>query len=233
VSRWNCLLGFMAAAADLVLLGSLVFSFGLSWLGIIAGIATISTVAALFPLAWRPATRASSPPSPPTPPSAPLIPPRPLSSPAPSQTLPSTPDADPRIPDLSRRTGPESQTLPSTPDADPLANKPWLNVVEDCVDLYDELERLQPSLDVAAQEVADHCCGRLLEILERSGVTILAENTTFDPKRHSAEPVRESPSEGAAIEATLSPGFAVGRRVFRRARVKLAASILPPPESSP
>jgi hypothetical protein len=64
---------------------------------------------------------------------------------------------------------------------DTLQNKPWLNLVEECVDLYDELYRLQSSLDTSAQELADHCRCRLLEILERSGVSILADNTTFDP----------------------------------------------------
>ena len=111
-----------------------------------------------------------------------------------------------------------------------MANKPWLSLFEECVDFYGELERLQPSLDASAQEMVDHCRCRLLEILERSGVTILAEDTAFDRGRHQAESTCESPHEATPIETTLSPGFAVGRRVFRRARVKVAASILPTQE---
>lgn len=126
-----------------------------------------------------------------------------------------------------------AEDLESTPGDDPLENKPWLNLIEECVDLYDELDRLRPSLDAASAEFADHCRCRLLEILERCGVSILAEDTAFDRSRHQAESTNESPHEGAPIEATLSPGFAVGRRVFRRARVKLAEAILPTQETLP
>jgi molecular chaperone GrpE (heat shock protein) len=119
------------------------------------------------------------------------------------------------------------------PDDDPLDNKPWLSLIEECVDLYDELERLQPSLEIAAQELVDHCRCRLLEILQRSGVSILAEDAAFDRSRHQAEALQESACEGTPIAAMLSPGFAVGRRVFRRARVKLAPSIVPTEEPSP
>ncbi len=109
---------------------------------------------------------------------------------------------------------------------EPLENKPWISLIEECVALHEELERLRPSLDVATAEFADHCCCRVQEILERSGVRILADDATFDPSRHHAEATGASPLGGTPIEATLSPGFAVGRRILRRARVRLAPSLL-------
>ena len=105
---------------------------------------------------------------------------------------------------------------------DPLTNKPLMSLVEDCVSLFDELDRLRPSLELAAQDFADHMGCRIQEVLERSGVTIIAEDLTFDRRRHQSEPTAETPMDGATIGETQSPGFAVGRRVFRRARVKLA-----------
>lgn len=122
--------------------------------------------------------------------------------------------------------------VPEEVAGEPLENKPWINLIEECVALHEELERLGPSLDAASAEFTDHCCCRLLEILERSGVRILADDATFDPSRHHAESTGTSPLEGTPIEATLSPGFAVGRRVLRRARVKLAPSLLPVQEPS-
>ncbi len=105
---------------------------------------------------------------------------------------------------------------------DPLSNKPLMSLVEECVSLFDELDRLRPSLEPAAQDFADHMGCRIQEVLERSGVTIIAEDLTFDRHRHQSEATAETPTDGASIGETQSPGFAVGRRVFRRARVKLA-----------
>lgn len=202
--RWVQLLSFLALVANLALLADLVWYAEPVWRAAVVAAAAACLVVALSLSTKRPST-ANSLPSPPLP----LIPPA---------------GSNPTV---------SSEALTKKVSDDPLQNKPWLNLVEECVDLYDELDRLQPSLDASAQELTDHCHCRLLEILERSGVSILAENATFDRNHHQAEPARESPHEGTPIEATLSPGFAVGRRVFRRARVKLAESILPTQEPSP
>lgn len=105
---------------------------------------------------------------------------------------------------------------------DPLDNKPWISLVEDCVELVDELDRVIDSLDPPRQEMVEHAIDRLREILERSSVDVITEEASFDRNRH--KPVNPAPglSSGAPIAQTLSPGFAVGRRVLRRARVKLA-----------
>jgi hypothetical protein len=192
-------------AANLVVLGYLVFANGP--IGAIV-VAAVAAAGLLTVLAWSARQFPSSD-------SSLVASPSPLISLEPSSFL--------KPPDVRE----------SMPGADPLENKPWLKLIEECVDLYDELDRLQPSLEAAAQELVDHCRCRVLEILERSGVSIFAEDATFDRSRHQADVTQERPREGTPIEATLSPGFAVGRRVFRRARVKLTESIVPTEEPSP
>ncbi|HKP51299.1 MAG TPA: hypothetical protein VJ183_01460 [Chloroflexia bacterium] len=114
------------------------------------------------------------------------------------------------------------QQLPGTSIArDPLDNKPWLGLVEECVALFDELDRHGPGFDPPRQELAEHVCFRLREILERSGVEIIEGATLFDRIQHQQEGITGSVPLGAHIAETLSPGFHIGRRVLRRARVKL------------
>jgi molecular chaperone GrpE (heat shock protein) len=107
------------------------------------------------------------------------------------------------------------------PSEDPLDNRPWVQLVEECVGLFDELDRLRPDLDVACQDFADHVGCRLQEILERSGVTRIAGDPDFDRSRHQPHATGAT-RPGAPVAETLSPGFAVGRRVFRRAVVRIA-----------
>jgi hypothetical protein len=104
---------------------------------------------------------------------------------------------------------------------DLLENKRWLGLVEECVTLFDELDRHSASFDPPRREVAEHVCYRLQEILERSGVTLISGDSTFDRNRHRAEPAAAGTAPGARIAETLSSGFSVGRRVLRRARVRL------------
>jgi molecular chaperone GrpE (heat shock protein) len=111
------------------------------------------------------------------------------------------------------------------PIDDPLNNKPLMSLVEECVNLIDELDRLRPSLEPTSQDFADHLGCRIQELLERSAVTIIAGDLTFDRHRHQTESIAGTSTDGARIEETQSPGFALGRRVFRRARVKLAVVV--------
>jgi molecular chaperone GrpE (heat shock protein) len=117
------------------------------------------------------------------------------------------------------------QTAGATADLDGemsrLRNGPWLGLVEDCVDLFDELERLHAHLDPGRQEMADHVAYRLRDILERSGLSVISDDQSFDRSRHEADPADQQVESGARIAETVSPGFAAGRRVFRRARVRL------------
>jgi molecular chaperone GrpE (heat shock protein) len=99
--------------------------------------------------------------------------------------------------------------------------EPWMKLVEECVEVIDELDRHMTSLDPQHQELADHVIIRLGEVLERSGVDVISDEAAFDSKRHRPERAGSRTSPGATIAETMSPGFAVGRRVLRRARVRV------------
>jgi hypothetical protein len=109
----------------------------------------------------------------------------------------------------------------SVPVEGATANHAWLSVVEECVALFDELEGYAPRLDAARREMVSHVTCRLREILERCGVDPISQESSFNRDRHLVEYLAAPPEHGAAIVETLSPGFAVGRRVLRRARVRL------------
>jgi len=109
----------------------------------------------------------------------------------------------------------------STPPVSPGQNGSWTKLVEDCVDVVDELDRHMSSFDPPRQEIATHVILRLQEILKRSGVEVISDDAAYDPNRHKADRTGIVASRGALISETLSPGFAVGRRVLRRARVRV------------
>lgn len=103
---------------------------------------------------------------------------------------------------------------------EPLENRPWIKLVEECVELVDELDQHSRSFDGPRRELTEHVILRLEEVLERSGVEVISGEETFDRGRHKPDGVGTA-APGAAISGTLSPGFAVGRRVLRRARVQV------------
>ena len=105
---------------------------------------------------------------------------------------------------------------------DPLNDKRWLKLVEECVGLFDNLDRHFASFDPARQELVEHVLLQLQEILERSDVELIAGDATFERRRHQPEQPDARAAPGTPIIETLSPGFAVGNRVLRRARVRLA-----------
>jgi GrpE len=102
-----------------------------------------------------------------------------------------------------------------------LQNKRWLGLAKECVDLFDELERLIPDLDSPRQEMAQHVESRLEEILTRSGVEMINNDAVFDQNRHRLAVSRRAVAPGTPISETVSPGFAIGRRVLRPARVRV------------
>lgn len=104
---------------------------------------------------------------------------------------------------------------------DLLEDKRWVDLAEECVDVVDELDRTMDRFDPKSQELADHVIWRMAEVLERSGVELISDDTAFDTKRHKPEEATSRTASGTAISETLSPGFAVGRRVLRRARVRV------------
>lgn len=120
---------------------------------------------------------------------------------------------------------PKGHTSPPPPlpleAASPLDNKPWLKLVEECVELLDELDRHMDNFDPARRELAAHVIQRVQEILERCGVQTIMTETIFDRNRHQPTPSGSSIVPGATIAETLSPGFVVANRMLRRARVRL------------
>jgi molecular chaperone GrpE (heat shock protein) len=103
-----------------------------------------------------------------------------------------------------------------------LNNKAWIKLTEECVSLFDELDRKSATMDARRQELAGYVCSQLEEILERCGVTIISGDSAFDERRHRPYPAVSRVATGTVIAETLSPGFVVGPRVLRRARVRLA-----------
>ncbi len=98
----------------------------------------------------------------------------------------------------------------------------WMKLVEQNVDLVNDLDRQKAAFDSSGKQLADYVMARLQELLERSGVETIITDRHFDRDRHQPERGGANVSPGALIAETLSPGFAVGRRVLRRARVRLA-----------
>ena len=117
---------------------------------------------------------------------------------------------------------PLQQTATQTQQQGTLENRPWLSLVEDSVGIYDELDRNMESFDEQSKQLAEHLLLRLEEILERSGVSLIQGETTFDRHRHQPLPVTTSVAPGAPIIATLRPGFIADGRILRRAHVRVS-----------
>lgn len=107
---------------------------------------------------------------------------------------------------------------------DPLYNKLWIKLAEECVELFDELDRQLKFFDPPRSEIASHVCCRLQEMLQRSGVELIAETALFERTLHQPEIPTAGMSNGADTAIILSPGFRIGRRILRRARVELQSS---------
>ncbi len=121
---------------------------------------------------------------------------------------------------------PTPQPSVPPPTSDPLDNRPWIKLVEEVVELFDEIESIHPRLHPPAQELTKHLKDRLVEILERNQVEILHKReiaVPFNRARHQPAMPPADP-EIAVVAEVLSPGFAVGRRVLRRAYVRLAST---------
>lgn len=113
-----------------------------------------------------------------------------------------------------------SATTAASPDV-LLDDGRWLGLVEECVELYDDLDAQRRTSEPALRELVDHVCTELEELLQRSGVELISGDTAFDRNQHQPEPARAGAVRGSVVVETISPGFRVGRRVLRRAHVRL------------
>lgn len=111
---------------------------------------------------------------------------------------------------------PRRDEAPPTPDKE---NEAWLSLVEECVGLFDELDRHAADFPLPQRQLTEHVLTRLQESLERSGVERIEGEGDFDPARHQSD--QGLAPDDSKIAGTVSPGFRVGRRVFRRARVRV------------
>jgi hypothetical protein len=121
-----------------------------------------------------------------------------------------------------------AQTIEEAPGGELLDNRPWMKLVEEIIALFDELDRHRIDFDATRLEVADHVICRLQEMLERCDVEPISDEGDFDRNRHQPErSARVAP--GATVTKTLSPGFRVGTRILRRARVSVQNPLSPLP----
>ena len=121
----------------------------------------------------------------------------------------------------SGASAPSYAETPNLEAASPPEDGRWMKLVEECVEVVDELDEHMGSFDPSRREVAGHVILRLQEILGRSGVEIISNDAIFDRARHKPDSDHAATDNGAAVRETLSPGFAVGPRVLRRARVRV------------
>jgi hypothetical protein len=203
---WTLLCVVIAFVADVAAIVLLLLGHEAATLLVVIGSGAVVTVGAGVLLIIKPRPAAQVPVEPPI--SSPVVSP---------ESLASSPAA------------PEPLEL-EPPDGERLDNRPWKKLVEETVALFDELDRHRADFDAPRQEVADHVICRLQEILERCGVKPISGDGNFDRTCHQPEgAMRVLP--GATVTETLSPGFRVGRRILRRARVRVHNPAAPDPAS--
>lgn len=198
---WTLLCVLMAIVADVAAIVVLLAGHDAATLLVVigSGAAVTAGAGALLIIQPRPAAQASS------------------ESPVLSLAL----APDPPVPSPAALESPEPEATEREPlDGEPLDNGPWVKLVEESVALFDELDRHRVDFDAPRQEVADHVICRLQEILERCGVEPISGGGCFDRNRHQPEGATRVPP-GATVTQTLSPGFRVGKRILRRARVQV------------
>jgi uncharacterized membrane protein len=123
-----------------------------------------------------------------------------------------------------RRPAPVGPVVESPPPAERRTSPDdgrWIDLVEGCVEVIDELDQNADAFDASSRELAEHVALRLEEVLEHSGVEVIEDEASFNSARHRTVPGGSEPPAGAIISETLNPGFAVGPLVLRRARVRV------------
>lgn len=116
-----------------------------------------------------------------------------------------------QIQSLNRQIEEETRAETATPDS---------KLVRECVDLFDEMVEIADGGGPAG-EIADHVCSQLTELLQRCGVTILGEEPLYDLTKHQFIGSKPKAPDSFTV---VRPGFALGAKVLRRAKVKSVES---------
>lgn len=112
------------------------------------------------------------------------------------------------------------------------ASSRGMEMVEEMVELIGEMEEDAEQLNrdqPESAEICRHVALRMTLMLARNGVTVIgikeqgavetSMGQAFDRARHQPATI-DIPADGAQIIEVISPGFAVGQRILRRARVR-------------
>lgn len=113
----------------------------------------------------------------------------------------------------------EPRQLPAPP-ASPLDNKPYVKVMEDLMRLSSEIRRLADHAPDDSRDALDYIYEQLEDVFERNGLTMIEGETVYDVCRHQPVPAALVP-DGTPVEKTLVPGWALDRKVLRRAKVSV------------
>jgi molecular chaperone GrpE len=102
-----------------------------------------------------------------------------------------------------------------------------------------DLALTQPAPDEASRKILDGVRvirQELIRVLENHGVALISPqpNEMFDPNRHSAIMQQAAPGVTAGhVSATFQPGYALGDRVIRSAKVAVAPADAKPTADEP
>jgi len=121
---------------------------------------------------------------------------------------------------LEDQSGDETETNVEIEPISPLENKPFVKLVEECIDLMNEFESYTERLESEeGKMMAQMIVRRLQESLERSGLErIDDEKEPFTILKHKPEPMMPV-AEGKTLKGIIAPGLAIENRVFRKAKV--------------
>lgn len=103
-----------------------------------------------------------------------------------------------------------------------LDNRPFVKLAEECVDMMNEFEGYIERLETReGKMMVELIVKRLQELLERSGLHRIDDETElFSVLRHIPIPI-ESVSEGTPLNGIIRAGLALENRVLRKAKVNV------------
>lgn len=108
-----------------------------------------------------------------------------------------------------------------TPSLSLLDNKPLVRIVEDIINLQEDIEKKRKKLPDDVQDFLDYINDKIDELLLHNELKPIENETSFNRLRHQSVPPRNV-ENGTRIIETVSCGFYLEQRVFKRAKVVVA-----------